>query len=189
MPVTTTQKPKVRQVGLLARVGTVALAAAIAAGSAHAAGTPPSPQAWMNTTCMSLKSLEYDTAAISSTAPWTTEGARRQLLAQLLRVAADTHTFVSTVRTPLPDTPEGASIAAALYRGSVAFSGTLAAGQTAVRRVALSQLVAKATPLTTKLRKQGVALGATFIHLDQRYPSAQLDATIDQTPTCALVHG
>lgn len=143
----------------------------------------------MSNACTSLKSLEYDAAATVSTDARSTEIARQQLLTQLVRVAADANTLVATVRKPLPDTPQGASIAMALYRGGTAFRSQVTSGQALVRGVAVSQLHTKAAALTTQLRKQSIALGMTFIHLGSRYPSAQLNATIVQTPACGLVHG
>lgn len=189
MTMTRTRELKAWQGGVLASVGTVAVAAAIAVSSAHAAGTPASPQVWMSAVCTSLKSLEYDAAATVATEPRATAGARMQLLAQLVRVGSDANTLVEATSRPLPGAPQGASIAASLHSGGVAFRGVLNAGQALVRRAAIAQLQAKAATLTAQLRTRSIALGTTFIHLGQRFPSAQLDATIDQTPTCALVHG
>ncbi|HLX19945.1 MAG TPA: hypothetical protein VKR23_07315 [Gaiellaceae bacterium] len=138
---------------------------------------------------MSLKSLEYDAAATTTTNPRTSSAARAHLLSELLKVSGDAAALVDATSQPLPETPQGASIASTLHSGGVAFSGVLRAGQDAVRRVAISQLQAKTVSLTAQLRVGSVALGTTFIHLGQRFPSAELDATIDQTPTCALVHG
>lgn len=143
----------------------------------------------MSTVCTSLKSLEYDAAATVTTDPRTTAGARAQLLAQLLRLGGDADTLVAATSRPLPGTPQGTSIAATLLSGGVAFRAVLTAGQALVRRVAISQLRAKTATLTAQLRTRSISLGTTFIHLGQLFPSAQLNATIDQTPTCALVHG
>lgn len=173
----------------MAVVGMVAVSAAIAVDSAHAAGTPASPQVWMSAVCTSLKSLEYDAAATVGTTPRIPADARTQLLAQLVRVGGDAEMLVDATSRPLPGAPHGTSIAASLHGGAVAFRRALIADQALVRRAGVGLLQARTATLTTQLRTQTVALGTTFIHLGRRFPSAQLDATIDQTPTCALVHG
>jgi hypothetical protein len=175
--------------GVLATVGTVVVAAAIAASSAHAAKTPPSPQLWMADMCTSLKSLEYDSAAAGRIKLTNPAVARKQLLAQLLLVTGDAKTLVSTTSRALPGTPQGATIATLLHRGAVAFQAALVAGQAALNRASDAQLGPQATALAARLNRQSVVLGTTFIHLGQHYPSSQLDATINQTPACALVHG
>jgi len=175
--------------GVLAIVGTVAVVAAIAASSAHAAKAPPSPQLWMANMCTSLKSLEYDSEAAGRIKVTNPAVARKQLLAQLVLVTGDTKTLVTTTSKALPETPQGATIAALLHRGAVSFQSALVAGQAGLQRVSDAGLGAQAIALTTRLTRASVVIGTTFIHLGQHYPSSQLEATINQTPSCALVHG
>jgi hypothetical protein len=142
----------------------------------------------MSSTCTSLKSLEFDSEAAGHIAASSPTLMRKQLLAQLLVVTADANTLLSTTSHVLPGIPQGANIAALLHRGAVTVSEALVAEQALVRRVDGSELAGRATALTARLSDESVGLGTTFVHLGGRYPSAQLDATMDQTPTCALVH-
>jgi hypothetical protein len=139
----------------------------------------------MSATCESLHTLESNAAVRSNTIPrsGSTSSNRKQLLALLTGNIAYNQKLIEATAAALPEVPQGGAIAKTLHTNSVLFDHYLANTRTQLTHTANPTAIAATTVERTK------QLGMTFIHLDQQYRSTQLDATIDQTPLCELVHG
>lgn len=160
-------------------------------GAAFAAGRSASPASsvtgnapivWMNSTCGSIKLLEFD--ALAGQAQLVATPTRSGLTSLLTRLDSDAARVGTATAKPLPAIAQGGAIATLLHANAAGIRSYVDG-----RRTALSHKSLAIATTTSALAARSRALGAAFIHLDASYPSPQLTATIDQAPLCALVHG
>jgi hypothetical protein len=160
---------------------TWAVTALAAHEPARAGGTPA---IWLTTTCAAISTLQHGVAE-----RWGGPGSastRSALAARLVRDAADADGVLLATSRALPGVPHGAAIAAGLHGRAAALGRYIATTRSAARTRGVA---ATATAARAGLQLRSRQLGAAFIHLERSYPSTELASTINQAPSCALVHG
>jgi hypothetical protein len=149
----------------------VTLSWAAAAPIAHAS-TPATPQSWLAATCGAISALQHHSERATTS--------RATLKALLGMSTVDGKTLLAATGSAPRALPHGDAIAALLHGQAATFLRYVAAHRSSgTTNAALARALAARTK----------AIGATFVHLARSYPSTELDAAIDQSPTCALVHG
>ena len=144
----------------IACLGLLVIALSWAAAAPVAhASTPATPQSWLAGTCSAISALQHHSERATTS---------RAIL------TADGKTLLAATSSAPSALPHGNAIASLLHAQAASF---------------LRYVAAHRSSSTAALAARTKSIGASFVHIARLYPSAELDSAIDQSPTCALVHG